>query len=157
MNSDREVDLMLELFRRGFSYFIILVSLTFSSNLIAWQCGGLSDHHDLVAVVSIESEHASYQNAYNAKINRLIFRFGEKSQGFENSSLNELEVGTVITLLESKPNVREEGHKVTVIKYDSCMQKYELGSSVRLFAKEIEKGVFRSSSRWTRVLDDLVE
>ena len=135
---------------------MLLAIFLFSTNSMAWECGKLTDHHDLVAEVKIEKENSKYVAAFDAKVEKIIYRHGEEDDSFSESHLSNLKIGSSIIVLESKldKKQREDGRKLfKAIRTDSCMKAYEVGQRIRLFSKIVEPNIFRSSSNWTKRIE----
>jgi hypothetical protein len=124
---------------------------------MAWDCGKPTDRHDLVAIVVIEKENSQYVGAYDAKIEKVIYRYGEEDESFAESPLSKIVDGSRIVVLESKleeKRVDDSMRRFRVIRTDSCMKTYKVGDRIRLFSREVHPNIFRSSSGWTKVLDE---
>jgi len=144
--------------------FVISILGLISFELYASGCADNFDEtHDFVAIVKIENRNHDYESSFNAKIERVIYRYGEGQENFKESKLFEIQAEKTFVLVESEIvkrkisddfSSRRQTTRVESIRTHSCQKKYKVGSRVRLFAKEVGPNIYKSSSSWTKVLNE---
>ena len=120
----------------------------------------LTNSHDLVAIVKIESINTEYSEAVNIVVEKVIYRYGEVTDSIIPV---DIEAGDQLILVGYDIFPILKNHKgaitkeVQSISSTSCygFRDYKVGKRLRLFAKEIRKGFYKNSAcTLTRAIDE---